>query len=738
MLFIPGNAGSYKQVRPIAAEAAVYFQEQLQSHVDEFDLGKRPLDFFSVDFNEDITAFHGQTLLDQAEYLNEAVAFILALYHNPSRSRRDPELPDPTSVILVGHSMGGVVARTMLTIPNYQANSINTIITLAAPHARPPISFDADIVTTYKHINEYWRHSYSQRRRDMNPLASVSLVSIAGGGLDTIVPSDYSTLASLVPSSNGFTVFTSTIPHVWTGMDHLAITWCDQLRKSIIRALYEVVDANRPNQTRALQERMQSFQKWFLTGMEDTAERLMPRSDPGILLTLEDNSNAILTQGERLVLDTIGSPGKPKAHLLPVPPQGSPDQKRFTLLTDQKLGETGSNANLEVMFCSVFPLKSGNANAVFTMNMDLSGDTSGSTRLACKNAAEDSISLPASHEDSKYPFDDVSPFSYLQYDLEHLSEHHFVAVIEKASRPMRGWVVAEFASSTDSSITIQKGLRSLLLTSTDVSLPSIRPMMTEINIPNLGSSLMAYKLRIRRPICEGRLDLFAPLVRQHIPEPHESKYFVNANEVDISMHGIAPYMPPALQAQTSSRGLTLQIWSDPSCDKAMEISLQADLSGSLGKLWMRYRTVFAAFPLVVVALVLRKQFHFYDSTGVFMSFTEGIDHCLRRSIPVLMVALTFLAISLARASQAASSLFGFHRGSEESSIDFTQNDLLLGSQDPFFWFLVPLFGLISIGTCIILNYAVLSLTLIISLVNGAIIRIASRDQGYMKAFPYLT
>jgi glycosylphosphatidylinositol deacylase len=33
---------------------------------------------------------------------------------------------------------------------------------------------------------------------------------------------------------------------------------------------------------------------------------------------------------------------------------------------------------------------------------------------------------------------------------------------------------------------------------------------------------------------------------------------------------------------------------------------------------MRYRTVFAAFPLVVVALVLRKQFKVYDATGMFI------------------------------------------------------------------------------------------------------------------------
>jgi len=114
VLFIPGNAGSYKQVRPIAAEGATYFHDVLRHDPAAINAGARNLDFFTVDFNEDITAFHGQTMLDQAEYLNEAIAYILSLYHDPRRSERDPDLPDPTSVIILGHSMGGIVARTML------------------------------------------------------------------------------------------------------------------------------------------------------------------------------------------------------------------------------------------------------------------------------------------------------------------------------------------------------------------------------------------------------------------------------------------------------------------------------------------------------------------------------------------------------------------------------------------------------------------------------------------------
>jgi glycosylphosphatidylinositol deacylase len=272
VLFIPGNAGSYKQVRPIAAEAAHYYHDVLRTDKAATADGKAPLDVFSVDFNEDITAFHGQTLLDQAEYLNEAVAFILALYHNPSRSLRESGLPEPKSVIILGHSMGGVVARTMLRMPNYQEHTVNTIVTLSAPHARAPVTFDADMVATYNDINTYWRKSYLQPP-SLNPLADVTLVSVAGGGLDTMIPSESTSLTSLVPDTHGFTVFTSSIPNVWTGMDHLAIMWCDQFRKALVKAVFDVTDVRRSAQTKPQAERIKAIRKRLLTGMEPVVQK---------------------------------------------------------------------------------------------------------------------------------------------------------------------------------------------------------------------------------------------------------------------------------------------------------------------------------------------------------------------------------------------------------------------------------------------------------------------------------
>jgi glycosylphosphatidylinositol deacylase len=731
ILFIPGNAGSYKQVRPIAAEAATYFHDILQHDAKAISGGARNLDFFTVDFNEDITAFHGQTMLNQAEYVNEAIAYILSLYHDPRRSARDPHFPDPTSVIILGHSMGGIVARTMLVMPNYQSNSINTIVTMSAPHARPPVSFDAEIVRTYKEINDYWRQSYSQKWANNNPLWQVTLISIAGGSLDTVVPSDYASLESLVPDTHGFTVFTSSVPTVWASMDHQAILWCDQFRKVVVRALYGVVDVNRPAQTKPRADRMRVFKKWFLTGMEDITEKTLPQKEPSTLLTLEDHSNPIIAQGERLTLRKFGVSGRPRANLLPIPPQGSPGGTRFTLLTDQKLDRPGDTGKLEVLFCSVFPLHPGQSATFFSMTMDLSGDNSGSTRLACKNAASDLIPLPASTRETKNPFyldgeKEIEPFSYLQYDLEDLLDYQFVAVLDKATDPTPGWVIAEFSDNVQSHRVRPLGLGRLLAFGISMKLPPTRPMVTEVKIPSLHSSLLAYTLEMGSQVCGEDAELFTPFLRQYISDPYESKYFVNVKKAEINLHGVSPFMPPALKYNAVQDGLSLQFWTDPTCNSIVKISLKVDIPGSLGKLYMRYRTVLAAFPLLVVALVLRKQFRIYDRTGIFIPFTESLDLCLRQSLPLIILALTCLAVSLAKHSSApprpSSGWWGRGRGrgsnSTEPQIDFTQNDLLVGAQDPFWWFTVPLIGLVCVGVCVMINYTTLAITHILSILYG--------------------
>ena len=509
--------------------------------------------------------------------------------------------------------MGGVVARAMLTMPNYQSNSINTIITMSAPHARPPVSVDSDLVRAYARINDYWRQAYLQKWASDNPLWHVTLISIAGGGLDTVVPSDYASLESLMPNTHGFTVFTSGIPNVWTGADHIQTTWCVQLMKAIMRSIFETLDVHRPVQTKPRSERMRIFKRWYLTGMEKIVEKTLPQQEASTLVPLEKDSNSILELDERLVLRDLGRDQKLKAYMLPVPVQDSLTSKKFMLMSDQALGQ--DSGLLEVFFCSIFPTQPGQSTALLSMSLDFSEEKSNSGRLACKSANHDTVTLPASTRSSKDAFDKSTPFSFLQYDLSELADYRFVAIIDKGTELQKGWVIAEFSDSTSTFIDPHTSLGRLSSLGLSIKLPAERPMVTEIKVPALYSSLLAFNLKMGPQICGEDAEIFTPLLRQHLEEPYETKFFVNVKSANISLHGIAPFMPPPLRAQANTNGASLQFWSDPTCNSSTDVSLKIDAAGSLGKLVMRYRLVFAAFPLLVVALVLRKQFSVYDETG---------------------------------------------------------------------------------------------------------------------------
>ncbi|PFH55666.1 hypothetical protein XA68_17858 [Ophiocordyceps unilateralis] len=727
VLFIPGNAGSYKQVRPIAAEAANHFYNSLRYDGTSMLAGVRNLDFFTVDFNEDITAFHGQTLLDQAEYLNEAVRYILSLYTDPQRAERDSRTPDPSAVVILGHSMGGVVARAMLIQPNYQPKSINSIITMSAPHARPPVTFDAQIVHIYDEINGYWRNAYAQRWANDNPLWHVTLVSIAGGSLDTVVPSDYASLESIVPETHGFTVFTSGIPTVWTSMDHQAILWCDQFRKVVARALYDIVDVGRASQTKPRADRMRLLKKWFLPGMESAAEKIAAFGAASTLLTLGHDSSQFVSAGTRLSLGSSTKKSTTVAYLIPIPPPGLPNDNRFTLITDAALNENPAKGGLQVLLCSLYTHNLDSADASFSTHIDLSGGSTSPTRLACKNSALDTVFLPAYPLDSDPEDGQPHPYTYLQYGQEHLADHQFIAVVVRSPSLPFGFVLAEFSDSRDFRKHYDTTLSQLLTLGLTLDLPADRPVVVDVSIRSVASALLAFNLEIGQPRCSGEQKM-ALLMRQYLNKPYESKYFINARQVSVSLHGTAPFVPPPLEPAREA-GLALQFWSDPVCDSPLTVRLKLDVWGSLGKLYMRYRTILAAFPLLVEAMVLRKQFRVYDETGVFPSFSQSLDQSLRRSVPLLLICLTLLSSSV-----GASSLFGpFWRRLDASQLSpggggFHRNELLVGTEDFLFCLLIPLIGMVCVGVCTTLHCAMVCFTRSLGLLFGFFSCDAEADQ----------
>lgn len=199
-------------------------------------------DLTAVDYNEDFSAFHAGTLQDQVDYLVRSVGIVIAQYDHLSPDER------PGRVVLLGHSMGGVVAR--LAVARLD-NLVHMIITMSTPHAYPPVILEASMDALYESMN-------SQSTGPMRPI-----VSICGGVSDIDIASDACALASSPALHEGsITVFTTAMPGVWTGVEHQAMVWCHQVRWRIARALFDLVLA--PDDAVS-----KTARKWFVN--EDVA-----------------------------------------------------------------------------------------------------------------------------------------------------------------------------------------------------------------------------------------------------------------------------------------------------------------------------------------------------------------------------------------------------------------------------------------------------------------------------------
>src|SRR5690606_16470896 len=115
----------------------------------------------------------------------------------------------------------------------------------------------------------------------------------------------------------------------------------------------------------------------------------------------------------------------------------------------------GEHGKLEVLFCSVIPSQPSQPWTGYPSHIDLSKGDTGSTPLACRSAAPDVVPLPASTHSARFPFDtdgerEVTAFSYLEYSVDDIAEHQFVAVVEKATSYSPGFVIAEFSDYAQS------------------------------------------------------------------------------------------------------------------------------------------------------------------------------------------------------------------------------------------------------------------------------------------------
>lgn len=702
-LFIPGNAGSYRQVRSIAAEVSnLYFDENINV-VNNPNM--KNYDFFGADFNEDYTAFHGRTLIDQAEYLNEAISFILLLYaNNPN---------PPTSVLILAHSMGGIVARVLPTLPNYVPGSINTIVTLSSPHSAAPLTFDGDILKVYLAVDRFWYEAFDNNSvltsaRDR--LQDVSLVSITGGALDSILPADYTTLGFLVPPSNGFTVFTSGIPHVWTPMDHLAIVWCRQLRRQVLKLLLDIADVTSPQRTYPLEKRMAIMKKHLLSGFESYSgkNRLFLKPDDRLFEVQFDTEDSRKHADFNAMWSAQRS--TEKVHIFPL----SSDSV-IQILSESKLNPV--NVGEELSSAAIF-LCTNAGNGTNKLNVSTSESPS---TLHCFDLSDKLNPIPRSNDEAIFLLDssfdgELSPFYALTLGPEDLSLFDLLLVIKDQSLNQ---LVIQLSNLQSCSYEIGGDLLSLVWRGAKITIPSGRPMAINLNFPGAWSSVLAYKITYSG-FERSNASWFNPFIRQWRDWPFETKWYINAdksNQAVITIHGIAPFTP--FMKKNDSRGLNLEIWANPfptSHEESLHISLNIDWLQSLKLLVLRYRLAVVSQCFAVTLAVLLFQILAFQASGRFPDYNYGLQKlCDRRHlVPLFLILLGLTPVTRIPSVQAFLNMIDPVVLQDQNEINFSLhqefnlNSFFLGLEEVSLSFFGCVFFLMAVSLNFII-YNILSL-----------------------------
>ncbi|KAL6101140.1 pgap1 [Pungitius sinensis] len=218
VLFLPGNAGSHKQARSLGS-VALRKAENVE--------GGLHFNVFTVDFNEELVALYGGSLLRQTHFLHESIKAILRLY----KHLKSP----PQSVVLVGHSMGGVLARALFTLPRFNTNLVGLIVTQASPHLAPVLALDPYLLDFYSAVRQKWVNQAKKLR-------NVTVLSVGGGYRDYQVRSGLTSLPCTPGDPNKLSLVATAVPRTWVSTDHLSIVWCKELVLATVRAFFDLID----------------------------------------------------------------------------------------------------------------------------------------------------------------------------------------------------------------------------------------------------------------------------------------------------------------------------------------------------------------------------------------------------------------------------------------------------------------------------------------------------------------
>jgi hypothetical protein len=231
VLFLPGQAGSYRQVRSFGTASAKLERQQPESGDSANALQSQSIDWFTVDFGDEWSGLSGVILQRQAAFAARCVERILALYAHLPREQR------PRAVALVGHSMGGVVARAVAALPLVlERRAVGTVLALHSPLAPAALPHES-VVQFYASIDASWCSGANARA-----LADVALLSLGGGLRDTLVRSDLSAVPQRPCAAHNVSYATvlPSIEGIQRSADHQCGVWCLEVAERVALAFRQL------------------------------------------------------------------------------------------------------------------------------------------------------------------------------------------------------------------------------------------------------------------------------------------------------------------------------------------------------------------------------------------------------------------------------------------------------------------------------------------------------------------
>lgn len=543
VIFVPGNAGSYKQVRSLASVA-------LRKSVN----GRKPyhFDYFTIDLNEELTGLSGIYLNDQLKYVNKSIYTVLDLYPNKKFK--------PKAVILIGHSMGGLLVRKLA---QFNSTPINIVITLSSPHRRSPVILDL-------HMDQF----YNSLDHPINP--NITFINLSGGYKDWLVPT---TLTDLRDNTSLYTL-TTNIPRSWAMADHKSILWCKQTVVTLTRALFDCVDFKSRQVDESNAYRKSVFHHHLL-------------QHPGTLVRLKDkylhqsnfpvdNSEWIETLGRQYTISLLKGTSNTKYYMIKL--TNDPKHEMLTVIA----------LNLEstdwLYICGAHIPKATYKVCEFGNHLTQLSWIAPSSRYKRKMVTLNLHQLK------------------VNYSLEQYT--HVIFKSAATDDPVVFYVDIHAQSNRILDFTVPKLWD--LNTKTLIGLTEKQALRYEITLRGLTHVIQSYNLWINPKKCVS--DVYHTTATLHVPWGNEdvSKFFT---ETDKKSFNVRLYNSKPKHSRESA---ILKLTLDPMCQ--YQIRLQTSVTGTLGQLARFYTPLLVVNIAAIVLLIIKSQLHSLNASGDCHSF----------------------------------------------------------------------------------------------------------------------